>query len=143
VWTRVERGPQFTAMQRRRILKLALSFSGVTFAAFLTTTTALADSIGLSLTPGDGQAGAAVSATVTYASPTGGCPVGMAIIFSWGANNVALGSAPLDTKCQASVTFVPRDKTAGAYAVTAMATQMQLSGQAVTQRATAAPARSG
>jgi hypothetical protein len=94
-------------------------------------TTALADSMTLTLNPIHGQAGAGLTASAAYFnSPTHGCLVGMAIAFTWGPNNIALGSVPLDAACAATLKFTPPDKTPGVYTTTATATQTQIAAQA-------------
>ncbi len=102
---------QFTTMQRRRFLKLALSFLAAGSAALLTVQVALADS--MTVTPTHGQPSAAVTATYVYLpSPLSGCPVGkLTINFWWDTQTVPIGNqlVALDAKqnCVAVLAFSP------------------------------------
>jgi hypothetical protein len=102
---------QFSAMQRRRIFRLATGILAGTTAALLSVQIALADS--MVVAPAHGQPSDPVTATYTYVSPTGApCPANqLAINFWWDTQGFPIGTAlvAVDTQkdCVAVLKFIP------------------------------------
>src|SRR5260370_1088159 len=98
-------------MQRRRVLRWALSFLAAGVGLSFGTQLAFADS--LTLSPMHGQPTDPVTATYVYVDPTGApCPVGqLAIDFWWDTQNYPIQSVLLtvdaNKDCVAILKFVP------------------------------------